>query len=91
LGSDPERLEYLHVRLPTSYLQDAARLAPSEAYLELLLDTYTGKALRACASTLPREDSVRRLTPRVGTQFQAVARREGVRRGLPPLHLDVFG
>jgi hypothetical protein len=81
---------FLRDCLYTSYLRDAARLGRSESYLELPLDSYTGKALSACDSTLPRWDSVRRLTPGVSARFQAVARREGARRGLAPVHLDVF-
>lgn len=81
---------FLRECLYTAYLRDAARLDRSESFLELPLDSFTGKALRRAEPTLPRWDSVRRLTPTLSAQYQGAARLEGRRRGLAPVHLDVF-
>src|SRR3712207_8557032 len=49
--------------LYTCYLRDASRLHRVEPFLELPLDSLTGRGLRRTDATLPRWDSVRRLTP----------------------------
>ena len=81
---------FLRECLYTSFLRDAYRLQRSENYLELPLDSLTGTALKKIDASLPRWDSVRRLTPEISARFQQVARWEGKRRRLAAVHLDVF-
>lgn len=81
---------FLRESLYTSYLRDAFGLERAEPFLELPLDSLTGTALTRIDTSLPRWDSVRRLTPVLSERFQDVARAEGARRGMAAVHLDVF-
>jgi len=81
---------FLRECLYTWYLRDHSRLDRSERFFELPLDSLTGRALRRTDPELPRWDSVRRLTPELSSRFQDAAKREGYKRRLARVHLDVF-
>lgn len=81
---------FLKECLYSSYLRAASRIDRSEHFLELPLDSLTGKALRKTDLSLPQWESVRGLNPRLSARFQAAALSEGKRRELARVHLDVF-
>lgn len=81
---------FLKECLYSSYLRSSSRIDRSERYLELPLDSYTGKALNKIEKSLPRWDTVRRLNPDLSQSFQEAASCEGERRKLARVHLDVF-
>lgn len=81
---------FLKECLYSSYLRSASRIDRAERFLELPLDSITGKALNRLEDALPRWNSIRRLDVATSQQFQDAAEREARRRGLARVHLDVF-
>ena len=73
------------------WLRDAFGLASVEPVLELPLDSFTAKGLRAEPEgvDLPRWPGVIHLTPLTSTQFQHVAQRVAERKRLDRVHLDL--
>jgi hypothetical protein len=70
------------------------KLVKFESYLEIPLDSYVGRKLTLLASgegmTLPPWDTVKRLTPELSANFQAVAGKVAKRKRTQRVHLDVF-
>ena len=80
---------FLRECLYTVYLRDAHGLARAERFLEVPLDSLTGRELhKASEGRLPRWRTVRGLDRTTSDAFQEEALRVAAKRGIARVHLD---
>ena len=82
---------FLRDCLYTVYLRDAYGLGIAEAFFEIPLDSFTGRALASQSeATLPRWKTVRGLDPALSDRFQLVGSHLARTRGISRVHLDAY-
>ena len=82
---------FLREALYTTYLTESYKLAKSEPFLEVPLDSITGKQLCALpASSLCRWPGVKHLKPDLSAEYQAVAETHAQAAGISRVHLDAL-
>lgn len=82
---------FLRECLYTIYLRRAYSLHRCERFLEVPLDSLTGRQLhRESKGAIPRWRTVRGLTPAISDEFQSIATLLAARRRFARVHLDAF-
>jgi hypothetical protein len=82
---------FIRDSLYTTYLCDAYNLRKSEGFLEIPLDSITGKKLRESKLImLPRWPGVKHITPEVSELYQTCATELAKRERVAAVHLDAL-